>query len=38
VGGLFRPDKGKIIWLVIGVAAATYAGIGRFLPKLHRGS
>lgn len=35
--GILKPDKGKLIYLVIGIAAATYAGLGRFLPKIHKG-
>lgn len=35
--GILKPDKGKIVYLVIGVALAGYAGLSRFLPKIHKG-
>lgn len=37
IGSTLRPDKGKVVWLVIGIAAAGYLGLSRFLPKIHKG-
>lgn len=37
MGGLFKPDKGKLVWMLLGIAAGTYAGLGKFLPRINRG-
>lgn len=31
--GMLKPDAGKILYLVIGIALVTYTGVGKFLPK-----
>jgi hypothetical protein len=31
--GILKPDTGKLVYLVIGIALATYTGIAKFLPK-----
>lgn len=30
---MLRPDLGKLLYLAIGIAVATYTGVSRYLPK-----
>lgn len=30
---ILKPNMGKLLYLAIGIAIATYTGIGRFLPR-----
>lgn len=31
--GILKPDMGKLLFLAIGIAIATYTGVGNLLPK-----
>lgn len=31
--GLLKPDGGKLLYLLVGIAIATYTGVSRFLPR-----
>jgi len=32
LGGLLRPDAGKLVWLLIGAGIVAYTKLGRFMP------
>lgn len=32
LGGLLRPDAGKLLFFVLGAAVVAYTKLGRFMP------